>query len=325
MTVVILAFLALVVVLLVSGIRIVPQAQVMVVERLGRFHRVLTSGLNIIIPLVDLSRSISLRVENRYQLSRFVDLREQVMGFDKIPVITRDNVAMEVGSVIYYQVVDAVKALYEIENLSLAIDQLTQTNIRNVMGGLALDETLTSRETLSTRLRLVLDDATEKWGVKVTRVELKEIEPPPQIKAAMAMQMTAERERRASVTAAEGQKTAQILQAEGEKASRILRAEGERDAAIAQAEGRRQAATLVAQGESAAIKMVYGAIHEGRATGDVLAVKYLETLQAIANGPANKFFIPYEATAFLASFASIKDALKFDGTKAPAPRTPPTT
>jgi len=314
MTFVIVAFLVVVAVILLSGIRIVPQAQVMVVERLGKFHAVLGSGLNIIIPLLDRTRSIILRVENRYQPSRFVDMREQVMGFDKIPVITRDNVAMEVGSVIYYQVVDAVRALYEIENLSLAIDQLTQTNIRNVMGGLALDETLTSRETLSTRLRVVLDEATEKWGVKVTRVELKEIEPPPQIKSAMAVQMTAERERRAAVTQAEGQKAAQILQAEGEKASRILRAEGERDAAIAQAEGRRQAATLLAQGESAAIKMVYGAIHDGRATGDVLAIKYFETLQAIANGPANKFFVPYEATALITAFSSVRDALKVPAT-----------
>jgi len=321
MTLVILVFLVVVVVILLSGVRIVPQAQVMVVERLGKFHAVLTSGLNVIVPLLDRTRSIILRVENRYQPSRFVDMREQVMGFDKIPVITRDNVAMEVGSVIYYQVIDPVKALYEIENLSLAIDQLTQTNIRNVMGSLSLDETLTSRETLSTRLRVVLDEATEKWGVKVTRVELKEIEPPPQIKAAMAVQMTAERERRASVTQAEGQKTAQILQAEGEKASRILRAEGERDAAIAQAEGRRQAATLVAQGESAAIKMVFGAIHEGRATGDVLAIKYFETLQAIASGPANKFFIPYEATALLATFSSLRDALR-SSTPPPPPKVP---
>jgi regulator of protease activity HflC (stomatin/prohibitin superfamily) len=318
MTFAVLAFVVLVVVLLGSGMRIVPQAQVMVVERLGKFNRTLTSGLNVIVPFIDASRPIILRVENRYVPSRFVDLREQVMGFDKIPVITRDNVAMEVGSVIYYQVIDPVKALYEIENLSLAIDQLVQTNIRNVMGSLALDETLTSRETLSARLRVVLDEATEKWGVKVTRVELKEIEPPPQIKTAMAMQMTAERERRAAVTAAEGQKTAQILQAEGEKASRILRAEGERDAAIAQAEGRRQAQTLTAQGESAAIKLVYGAIHEGRPTGDVLAIKYLETLQTIAAGPANKFFIPYEATAFLASLSSLKDALKV-----PPPAVPP--
>lgn len=310
MAIVILFFLVVVAFFLIAGLRTVPQAQVMVIERLGKFHSVLTSGLNVIVPFVDRSRPIILRVENRYVPSRFVDLREQVMGFDKIPVITRDNVAMEVGSVIYYQVIDPVKALYEIENLSLAIDQLVQTNIRNVMGGLALDETLTSRETLSTRLRVVLDEATEKWGVKVTRVELKEIEPPPQIKTAMAMQMTAERERRAAVTAAEGQKTAQILQAEGEKAARVLRAEGERDAAIAQAEGRRQAAMLVAQGEGEAVRLVYRAIHDGGATSDVLAVKYLETLQAIASGPANKFFIPYEATTFLAALSSLRGALE---------------
>ena len=314
MTVVILLFLAVVALMMVTGLRIVPQAQVMVIERLGRFHRTLTSGLNVIIPIIDKGRPITLKVENRYHPSRFVDLREQVMGFDKIPVITSDNVAMEVGSVVYYQVIDPVKALYEIENLSLAIDQLSQTNIRNVMGGLALDETLTSRETLNTRLRVVLDEATEKWGVKVTRVELKEIEPPPQIRDAMALQMTAERERRASVTAAEGQKTAQVLKAEGEKASRILRAEGERDAAVAQAEGKRKAATLIAQGEASAIQVVYEAIHKGQASADVLAIKYMETLQAIAQGPANKIFVPYEATALLGSLHLVKDLMSGEST-----------
>jgi regulator of protease activity HflC (stomatin/prohibitin superfamily) len=192
------------------------------------------------------------------------------------------------------------------------------------MGGLSLDETLTSRETLNSKLRIVLDEATEKWGVKVTRVELKEIEPPDQIKQAMAKQMTAERERRAAVTAAEGQKTSQILQAEGEKASRVLRAEGERDAAIAQAEGERQAQALKAQGESAAIKLVFGAIHEGKATGDVLAIKYMETLQYMAMGTANKVFIPYEATALIAAVSTLRDALKVASpTIASPPPSPP--
>ncbi|NVJ14816.1 SPFH domain-containing protein [Myxococcus sp. AM010] len=304
-----------------TGIRIVPQAKVMVVERLGKFYKTASSGLNFLIPLVDAPRAIEMRTGNRVMRSNLVDLREQVMGFDTVQVITHDNVNMEVGSVIYYQIVEPAKALYQIENLALAIEQLTMTNLRNIMGGLTLDQTLTSRETVNTKLRIVLDEATEKWGVKVTRVELREIEPPQAIKAAMAKQMTAERERRAEVTKAEGDKSAAILQAEGEKISRILRAEAERDAEVARAEGHKRATMLQAEGKAEATRLVFEAIHTGRATPEVLALRYMETLQELGKGD-NKMFVPYEATATLGAVAALKEVFTQTGEAtrpAPAP------
>ncbi|HLL53143.1 MAG TPA: SPFH domain-containing protein, partial [Myxococcaceae bacterium] len=264
--------------MLMSGIRIVPQGKVMVIERLGKYYKIANSGLNITIPFLDAPRALEMRTAGRYLKTNLVDLREQVMGFETVQVITHDNVSMEVGSVIYYQIIDPGKALYQVENLAMAIEQLTMTNLRNIMGELTLDQTLTSRETVNTKLRMVLDEATEKWGVKVTRVELREIEPPAGIKTAMAKQMTAERERRAEVTKAEGDKAAAILQAEGEKASRILRAEAERDASIALAEGRKRAAVLDAEGKAEATRVVFEAVNSGGASPQVLALRYMETL-----------------------------------------------
>jgi regulator of protease activity HflC (stomatin/prohibitin superfamily) len=295
-----------VVITLVKGLRIVPQAKVMVVERLGKFHSVATSGLNLLIPFLDSPRAMEMRVGNRHTRTIMVDLREQVMGFETVQVITHDNVNMEVGSVIYYQVVDAAKALYAVENLALAIEQLTMTNLRNIMGGLTLDQTLTSRETVNSKLRAVLDEATEKWGVKVTRVELREIEPPQAIKQAMAKQMTAERERRAEVTKAEGDKAAAILQAEGEKTARILRAEAERDAEVARAEGHKRAILLEAEGKAQATRLLFEAVNTSGATPEVLALRYMETLQELGKGD-NKMFVPYEATAVLSSVAALKE------------------
>ena len=293
-------------VVVAAGLRIVPQGKVMVLERLGKFYRVAPSGLNVIIPFLDAPRAMELRSGNRIVRNTLVDLREQVMGFETVQVITHDNVTMQVGSVIYYQVMDPAKALYQIENLAIAIEQLTMTNLRNVMGGLTLDQTLTSRETVNTKLRVVLDEATEKWGVKVTRVELREIEPPTTIKDAMAKQMTAERERRAEVTKAEGDKASAILQAEGEKISRILRAEAERDASVAQAEGRKKATILDAEAKAEATRMTFEAIHAGGATPDVIALRYLETLQELGKG-TNKIFVPYEASAMLGAVGSIRE------------------
>nr|WP_095983264.1 SPFH domain-containing protein [Melittangium boletus] len=305
---------------MVKGLRIVPQAKVMVVERLGKFHHVASSGLNILIPFFDAPRAMEMRVGNRFYRSHLVDMREQVMGFETVQVITHDNVTMEVGSVIYYQIVDPGRALYAVENLALAIEQLTMTNLRNIMGGLTLDQTLTSRETVNNKLRAVLDEATEKWGVKVTRVELREIEPPAAIKDAMAKQMTAERERRAEVTKAEGDKAAAILSAEGEKISRILRAEAERDAEVARAEGRKRATLLDAEAKSEATRLVFEAIHAGGATPEVLALRYMETLQELGKGD-NKIFIPYEATAVLGSVAALKEVFSQEGSAtAPTPR-----
>ncbi len=305
---------------MVKGLRIVPQAKVMVVERLGKFHHVANSGLNILIPLFDAPRPMEMRVGNRFYRSHLVDMREQVMGFETVQVITHDNVTMEVGSVIYYQIVDPGRALYAVENLAMAIEQMTMTNLRNIMGGLTLDQTLTSRETVNSKLRAVLDEATEKWGVKVTRVELREIEPPAAIKDAMAKQMTAERERRAEVTKAEGDKAAAILSAEGEKISRILRAEAERDAEVARAEGRKRATLLDAEAKSEATRLVFEAIHAGGATPEVLALRYMETLQELGKGD-NKVFIPYEATAVLGSVAALKEVFSQEKT-ATAPQKP---
>jgi regulator of protease activity HflC (stomatin/prohibitin superfamily) len=301
---------------LITGIRIVPQAKVMVVERLGRFHHVAHSGLNILIPFLDSPRAFEMRTGNRFMRSNMVDLREQVMGFETVQVITHDNVNMEVGSVIYYQVVDPAKALYAVENLALAIEQLTMTNLRNIMGGLTLDQTLTSRETVNSKLRMVLDEATEKWGVKVTRVELREIEPPHAIKEAMAKQMTAERERRAEVTKAEGDKAAAILQAEGEKISRILRAEAERDAEVARAEGHKRAVVLDAEAKAEATRLVFEAVHAGGATPEILALRYLETLQELGKG-SNKVFVPYEASAALGSLGMLKELFNKEGEATP--------
>ncbi|WP_224363322.1 SPFH domain-containing protein [Hyalangium versicolor] len=318
MTVLLIVAALVVIFALITGIRIVPQAKVMVIERLGKFHSVAHSGLNILIPFLDSPRPIEMRTGNRFMRSAMVDLREQVMGFETVQVITHDNVTMEVGSVIYYQIVDPAKALYQIENLAMAIEQLTMTNLRNIMGGLTLDQTLTSRETVNTKLRMVLDDATEKWGVKVTRVELREIEPPGAIKEAMAKQMTAERERRAEVTKAEGDKSAAILQAEGEKISRILRAEAERDAEVARAEGHKRAVVLEAEAKAEATRLVFEAVHSGRATPEVLALRYLETLQELGKGN-NKVFVPYEASAALGSVGMLKELFNKEGDATSSP------
>jgi len=298
-----------IVVILLKAVRIVPQGTVMVIERFGRYHKTAHSGLNFIRPFFDAPRALETSRGRLYYHTIKIDIREQVMGFDTVQVITHDNVSMEVGSVIYYQIIEPVKAMYQVQNLSVAIEQLTMTNLRNIMGELTLDQTLTSRETVNSKLRLVLDEATEKWGIKVTRVELREIEPPQAIKSAMAKQMTAERERRAEVTKAEGDKAAAILQAEGEKVSRVLRAEAERDSAIALAEGRRQAAILDASGKAEATRLVFEAINTGGATPPVIALRYLEVLQEISKSP-NKMVVPYEVSSFIGSLSLIQDSFK---------------
>ncbi|MHB1847106.1 MAG: SPFH domain-containing protein [Deltaproteobacteria bacterium] len=309
MTIVLAVLVAVVVGVVLTGVKIVPQAQVMVIERLGRFNRLARSGLNIIVPIMDKPRPILLKKDARLWTTSFVDLREQVMGFEQVPVITHDNVGMQVGSVIYYQVIDPVKALYEVQNLVLAIEQLVMTNLRNIMGGFSLDETLTSRETVNTKLRIVMDEATEKWGVKVTRVELREIEPPASIKQAMNLQMTAERERRAEVTKAEGDKASAILKAEGDKQSLVLRAQGDRDAAVARAEGEKQARILAAQATAEATRLVFQSIHDGKPDPQLITIKYLETLGQMAQGSANKVFVPFPAMDVLGSLGAVAESL----------------
>src|SRR5213595_3006327 len=281
--VVVLIVAVIVLLALARTVRIVPQARARVVERLGRYHRTLTPGLNIVVPFIDRLRPV-------------LDLREQVVSFPPQPVITEDNLVVNIDSVIYFQVTDAKAATYEIANYIQAIEQLTVTTLRNVIGGMALEKTLTSRDEINSQLRGVLDEATGKWGIRVNRVELKAIDPPASIKDTMEKQMRADREKRAAILEAEGQKQAAILTAEGEKQSAILRAEGQRQAAILQAEG-----------QAKAIDTVFRAIHEGDADPKLLAYQYLQVLPQIAQGESNKvWIIPSEVTRAL---GQLTDAL----------------
>jgi len=295
--------------LVFKGIRIVPQAQVMMIERLGRFHKVASSGLNFIFPIIDAVRMFK---ADHHKMTRTIELREQVMDFPPQPVITKDNVALQVDSVIYFRVVVPERAMYEIDDLSNAIRQLAVTTMRNIMGELDLDETLTSRDTVNAKLQRVLDEATDVWGVKVTRVELKNINPPPEIEEALSRQMKAERERRALVIESEGRRASQILRAQGERDAAIMEAEGRRQAAILDAQGRALALVEVAKAKAEAVKLEFDAIHAGAATPDVIAIRYLETLVQLSMGPANKIFMPYEATGILAAVAQIAEAARVD-------------
>jgi regulator of protease activity HflC (stomatin/prohibitin superfamily) len=265
-----------VLVVLARTIRVIPQARAGVVERLGRYSRTLTPGLAIVIPFIDRVRPL-------------IDLREQVMSFDPQPVITQDNLVVNIDSVIYFQITDPKAATYEIANPVDAIDMLTVTTLRNVIGGMTLEQTLTSRDQINDQLRGILDDATGKWGIRVHRVELKAVDPPASVKDTMEKQMRADREKRAAILQAEGVKQAQILQAEGEKQSAILRAEGQKQAAI-----------LAAEGQSKAIETVFQAIHDGNPDPQLLAYQYLQVLPQIAQGDANKVWvIPSELTQAL--------------------------
>ena len=257
-------------------VRVIPQARAGVVERLGRYSRTLTPGLTIVIPFVDRVRPL-------------LDLREQAVSFDPQPVITEDNLVVNIDTVIYFQITDPKSATYEIANPVNAIDLLTVTTLRNVIGGMTLEQTLTSRETINDQLRGNLDEATGKWGIRVHRVELKSVDPPPSIKDTMEKQMRADREKRAAVLQAEGIKQAAILTAEGEKQSAILKAEGQRQAAI-----------LAAEGQAKAIETVFKAIHDGNPDPQLLAYEYLQVLPQIAQGDANKVWvIPSELTKAL--------------------------
>lgn len=252
---------------LARTVRIVPQARAGVVERLGRYSRTLAPGLALVVPFVDRVRPL-------------LDLREQVVSFPPQPVITEDNLVVNIDSVIYFQVTDAKSASYEIANYLQGIEQLTVTTLRNVIGGMALEKTLTSRDEINGQLRGVLDEATGKWGIRVNRVELKAIDPPASIQESMEKQMRADREKRAT-----------ILQAEGQKQSQILTAEGDRQAAILRAEGERQATILSAEGQAKAIETVFQAIHDGKPDAELLAYQYLQVLPQIAQGESNKVWI----------------------------------
>jgi regulator of protease activity HflC (stomatin/prohibitin superfamily) len=269
------------VVVLVRSIRIIPQASAGIVERLGRYHRTLDAGLALIIPFID-------------RLRPLIDLRERVVSFPPQPVITSDNLVVEIDTVIYFQVTDPKSAVYEIENFIMGIEQITITTLRNVVGGIDLEQTLTSRDSINSALRGVLDEATGKWGVRVNRVELKSIEPPQTVKTAMELQMKAERERRAV-----------ILTAEGEKQSQILTAEGARQAAILNAEGSAKAIVINAEAEAEAVQRVFDAVLAANLDEKMLAYQYLEQLPIIANGTASKIWLlPSELSGAIEKIAS---------------------
>lgn len=281
LAVIILAIIIFVLVVLFRSIRIIPQAYAGVVERLGRYHKTFMPGLNLLVPFVD-------------KVRRLVDLREQVVSFPPQPVITEDNLVVSIDTVVYFQVTDARAATYEIANYLGAVEQLTTTTLRNVVGGLNLEEALTSRDNINGQLRIVLDEATGKWGIRVNRVELKAIDPPHSIQDSMEKQMRAERDRRALILTAEGTKQSAILTAEGARQAEILRAEGDAKAAV-----------LRAQGEAEAIRTVFTAIHEGDPDPKLLAYQYLQTLPQIAQGEASKLWIiPSEFTEALKGFSS---------------------
>jgi regulator of protease activity HflC (stomatin/prohibitin superfamily) len=276
-----------------SGVRILRPFERGLVERFGEYNRTANPGLNIIIPFVE-------------TMSK-VDMREQVVDVPPQEVITQDNVAVTVDAVIYYEPTDPRSLKYNVGNFILAVTKLAQTNLRNVVGDLDLDSALTSREIINTKLRQILDDATDKWGTRVVRVEIQRIEPPPDVTEAMHRQMKAERDRRAIVTEAEGEKRAAILKSEGVKESAILRAEGEAESIRKVAEAERFRQLTVAEGEAQAISSVYQAIHDGDPTPDLIAIKYLEALEKVADGKATKLFLPMETSGILGSLGTIKE------------------
>ncbi len=307
-----LVFLALIVVSIVKAVQIIPQATAAVIERLGRFQSTATPGLVFLVPFVD-------KVRER------IDLREQVVSFPPQPVITQDNLTVNIDTVVYYTVTDPKSAVYEISDYILGVEQITTTTLRNVVGGMSLEGTLTSRDEINTVLRGELDDATGRWGIRVGRVEIKAIDPPASIQESMERQMKADREKRAmiltaegqresAIRSAEGQKQSQILMAEGAKQAAIMEAEAERQSAILRAQGERAAKYLEAQGEAAAIEKVFAAIKAGRPTPELLAYKYLETLPEMARGEANKvWMVPSDFGKALEGFTRMLGAPGEDG------------
>ena len=292
---ILIAVLALVVIFTFTSVKIVPQASVKVIERLGRFHLTAEPGLNIIVPFFD-------------RVRKTIDLREQIMRTQRQPVITRDNVTMEVDCVIYWQVLDPVKVTYEISDVERGLDQLALSSLRNIIGDLDLDHTLAGRDVVNTQIRAAMDQATDRWGVKITRVELMDIDPPNEIKMTMEKQMTAERTRRAVITEAEGMKQAAILRAEGERQAAITQAEGTKQASILEAEGQGQSRLRVADGEAQAFQTMTAALGSpAAATSYLVALKYLEALSTLGDGSDRTIFVPYEATGVLSALGGIRE------------------
>lgn len=294
-----LAFFTLIII--IKGFRVVNQSEVMVVERLGKFYKLLNPGVHIIIPLVDVPRKFLSKTGYR----KTIDLREQVLDIPSQSVISKDNVNLSVDAVVFYQITDAKDASYEIADMTTSITTLTQTSLRSLIGELELDETLSSRDTINTKLQVVLDEASNKWGVKVTRVDLSQVDPPADIKQAMEKELRAERDRRAVVLEAEGKKKAQILEAEGERDAKIAQAHGDKQAEIARAEGEVKAKLALAEAEAEAVNKVNTAIKKGsEATDYFLSQKYLESMREIGRSGKQTFVLPMELMKFAEQFSS---------------------
>ena len=311
-TILIVVFVALVVAVISRSVRIIPQAMAGIVERFGRYHRTLNAGLNMVTPFVD-------------RLRPLIDLREQVVSFPPQPVITRDNLVVGIDTVIYFQVTDARAATYEVANYITAVEQLTVTTLRNVVGGMDLETALTSRDQINNELRQELDEATGKWGIRVGRVELKAIEPPSSIQDSMEKQMRADRDKRAAILSAEGHKQSAILTAEGERQAAVLRARGDSEAAVLRAEADAKAQAARARGQAEAITTVFRAIHDGQPDQELLAYQYMQMLPQIAQGDANKLWIvPSEIGKALEGIGGLLGAAGRQSAAPPAPPRPPT-
>ncbi|MGH7689686.1 MAG: SPFH domain-containing protein [Gemmatimonadaceae bacterium] len=302
-----------------KSFKIIGQAEVMVVERLGRFHRIARSGFNILIPFIERPREIDVRFlesdigGQRRIASRSaarIDLREQVLNFPSQPVITKDNVTIDIDAVLYYRVADPQKATYAVQNLPYALETLTRTTLRNIVGEMELDQTLASRDQINKRMREVIEEASIGWGVDVTRVELQAIEPPRDIQQSMELQMRAERERRAAVTNAEASKRAQILEAEGSRESQVRKAEGEKEAAVLRAQGLAEARLAMADAEAEAIRRIAAALPEGQASTYLLGLKYLEALPKLSEGKGTTLFLPSEASGVLSALGGLRQMLQ---------------
>ena len=305
--------------LLAKSVKIIGQAEVIVVERLGRFHRVARSGLNLLVPFIERPRHLDVRTSEtdvsglRRMISGStsrIDLREQVLNFPSQPVITKDNVTIDIDAVLYYRIADPQKATYSVQNLPYALETLTKTTLRQIVGEMELDSTLASREMINRRMREVIEEASIGWGVDVTRVELQAIEPPHDIQQAMELQMRAERERRAAVTTAEAGKRAAILEAEGVRESQIRRAEGEREASILRAQGHAEARLTTAQAEAEALQRIAASLPEGQAAMYLLGQKYLEALPSIAQGKGSTVFLPVEAAGVMGALGGLREVLR---------------
>ena len=304
-TYVLIAIVVLALIFIKQSLVIIPQSETKIIERLGKYYATLKPGINIIIPFIDRGKEFVTLNRGRYVYSTSIDLREQVYDFDRQNVITKDNIQMQINALLYFQIVDPFKAVYEINNLPNAIEKLTQTTLRNIIGELELD-------TINTKLRAVLDDATNKWGIKVNRVELQDIIPPESVLTAMEKQMQAERNKRAAILTSEGKKQSEILQSEGEKTATINRAEAQKQQEILHAEGEAQARIRKAEAEAKAIELVTEAV--GKTTNPanyLLAQKYIQMMEELAqNNQTKTVYLPFEATNMMGSIAGIKELFK---------------